>query len=370
MNDSLDHDLHEYLLNQMDAGRRAAFERELEGNAELRAALKASADTLAGFACAVAPADPLGAAEQQAVLQAIVAATERPAAGIVPFPAKRRAWRAGLWPAAAAILLLLNFIDFRRPLAPGAERRSIAVGPDKSTPGDGAPGENDPAGRERTAAGVAEKPTGPRGATPAANAAAVAALEREVERLRADKAELERTQERWRTQFERDVQVGVARVAAERDLNRLATMELVDPASFARGERRGLVSVGKGILTEPGLVVSPESPASPAGAAIASAGPPYAWSVFDEKEHRGYLNLYQLPQVPAEQSLQIWVRPADAKDFQRVGEVPSPAGGGNNSGVQYVLPAATGTPAEVLITIERRDALPAAPTGPTVLRGP
>jgi hypothetical protein len=91
--------------------------------------------------------------------------------------------------------------------------------------------------------------------------------------------------------------------------------------------------------------------------------------VYDEKENRGYLNLYRLPSLPADQSMQVWVKPAESKDYQRVGEVPREFQGGNGA-VQYTLPPATSAPAEILITIEPRNTQPSTPTGPTVLKGP
>jgi hypothetical protein len=146
-------------------------------------------------------------------------------------------------------------------------------------------------------------------------------------------------------------------------------MELVDAVSYTRGERKGLVSVGRGIITKPGVVTPPE-PASPQlTAAVPTTQLPYAWSVFDEKEQRGYLNLYHLPSLTGDQSMQVWVRPADTGEFQRVGEVPQQFHGRNGS-VEYTLPGATSTPAEILITIEPRTVVPVTPTGPTVLKGP
>jgi hypothetical protein len=131
-----------------------------------------------------------------------------------------------------------------------------------------------------------------------------------------------------------------------------------------------LVNVGRGILTEPGVVIAPEGPPPPiTGTTVPPPRLPYAWSVFDEKEQRGYLNLYNLPTPAADQSLQAWVRAADSREFQRVGEVPPQFHGGSGS-LQYVLPSPTTTPAEILITVEPRAAPPAVPTGPAVLRGP
>ncbi len=368
MNDTFDSDLHDYLLNQMDAGRRAAFEQRLQREPELRAALQREADAFASFACAAAPAAPLGADDQREVLRALAAATQVPPSSAPAAANVRRARFAWAWPAAAAILLLLNFVDFERPWSPGGDRNETVARDGKRTPDaverGGAESTREAGGKGEDTANSA------RGAASLANASSPATLQAEIEKLRAEKTELERTQERLRVDFAHEMQVVQERAAAEGNLNRLTTMELVDPASYAKGERRGLVSVGRGILTEPGVVVPTDTtPPPPLGTSLAGPHPPYAWSVFDEKERRGYLNLYQMPVVTDEQALQIWIRPADAKDFQRVGEVPPSAYGGN-TGVQYVLPPNTAAPAEVLITIERRNVPSSTPTGPTVLRGP
>lgn len=138
-------------------------------------------------------------------------------------------------------------------------------------------------------------------------------------------------------------------------------MELVDAASYARGERKGLVAVGRSILTEPGIVVTTDPPSLPPSSHGSTAPqPPYAWSVFDEKEQRGYLNLYHLPTPADDQAMQVWVRPADATEFQRVGEVPAEFHGRSGS-LQYSLSSSAGAPVELVITVEPRNAVPPRP---------
>ena len=193
-------------------------------------------------------------------------------------------------------------------------------------------------------------------------------------------------------------------------------MELVDAASYARGERKGLVDIARNILTEPGIVAvepvtppslpnSPETPPTdpvippptlPSAVGNANtvtpqpltpdAQPPatpqqnpstptsdpdqpYAWSVYDEAANRGYLNLYNLPTPSADQALQLWVKSPGATTYQNVGEVPAQFYGGAGS-LYYTLPGATEPPTEILITREPRAAPPKQPSGPTVLRGP
>ena len=360
---------HDYLLNQMEAARRRAFEEELQRNPAARAALKACAQALAGFACDVAGAEAMSAADHQAALAAIVEATQP--LGAQGGGVRSGRWQRFLWPAAAALLLALNLFEFERPLTMAPAGRGAS---DRAAGNESKRGENSDA---RAANSTGSKQTADAGTGPASTGNRTEPIEpsrperdaTEIARLRASVAELQQTQDRIRAEYDALVRRIAAQAVVDRDLNRLATMELVDEGSFARGERKGLVNEGRGILTEPGVVTVSEPP-PPAGGA-SSTGPlqPYAWSVFDEKEHRGYLNLYHLPTLTTDQAMQIWVRPGDAVDFQRVGEVPSQYSGGGGS-VQYALPGATSAPAEILITIEPRSGVPSAPTGPRVLRGP
>ena len=212
-------------------------------------------------------------------------------------------------------------------------------------------------------------------------------------------------------------------------------MELVDADSYARGERKGLISLARGLLTAPGIIaVAPVTPppavqpsatvpptpvptpqlqtavgggviagttlgngavgvttvvpttvapgidansnpstvaptTPPTAAPDASVAQPYAWSVFDETEGQGYLNLYNLPVVPADQALQLWVKSADSADYRPVGEVPAQFYGSSGS-LYYKLPDSTATPTDILITREPRNPAATKPTGPRILHGP
>jgi hypothetical protein len=207
---------------------------------------------------------------------------------------------------------------------------------------------------------------------------------RAIERLRAECTRLEQGNATLRAEYDGIIRRLAQRALVEQGVGRLAAMELVDAQSHARGERKGLLDLARGILTEPGVVaVGPavNSPPLPGidGQNIAGSPPgqtssaaetePYAWSVFDEVENQGYLNLYHLPQVPADQALQLWVKPVDAGDYQHVGAVPSQFYGGSGS-LYYKLPESSATPVEILITQEPRNAPPAKPKGAVVLHGP
>jgi hypothetical protein len=110
------------------------------------------------------------------------------------------------------------------------------------------------------------------------------------------------------------------------------------------------------------------SPGTPTGGPPPPSEP-YAWSVFDESQREGFLNLYNLPAVPAGQSLQLWVQPVGSTTFENVGAIPSQYYGGSGS-VYYKLPSQTETPSQILITVEPSQAVPTAPAGTVVLRGP
>lgn len=368
MTENFEGDAHDYLLNQMDAARRSAFERELQRNAAARSALKACADAMAEFACTVAAAESLRPADQRAALDAIVAATRPGDAAMGTRRQRRIGWQHIVWPAAAMILLALNFLEFERPFDPRLNRRPSVARDSKAAPAENVPPREDSGTLEPRGAAKSTPATTPSDGL-RADAGPASGQAREIERLRDSVAELQRAQQQLRAEYDALLERIVDRAVVDRALNRLTTMELVDAASYARGVRKGLVNVGRGVLTEPGVVVVPEQEPPPLGTTMPAPKQPYAWSVFDEKEQRGYLNLYQLPVLAGDQSMHVWVKPVDATAYQRVGEVP-PQFQGRNGSVQYSLPGSTAAPAEILITIEPRGVVPTAPTGPTVLKGP
>lgn len=111
----------------------------------------------------------------------------------------------------------------------------------------------------------------------------------------------------------------------------------------------------------------PSTGTSPSSAAQSSE--PYAWSVFDQSQSQGYLNLYNLPTVSAAQSLQLWVQVVGSSTFENVGTIPSQYYGGSGS-VYYKLGSQSAIPSQILITVEPSQAVPTTPTGAVVVRGP
>jgi hypothetical protein len=184
-------------------------------------------------------------------------------------------------------------------------------------------------------------------------------------------------------------------------------MQLVDAESYANGTRNPSLNLTQPILTSPGVVAAdsptgtssnpsdgntvdsgvgqtaPSSPTTPANTNSTSTNQttttpptsqaptptPNAWSLFDETDHQGFLDLSNLPQLPSDQTLELWVQPVGSQDFIPVGSIPSQFYGGSGS-VYYKLPSDTMTPSQIMITTEPTATPPTAPTGPIVLRGP
>ncbi|HRE83768.1 MAG TPA: hypothetical protein PLN52_22175, partial [Opitutaceae bacterium] len=104
----------QYLLNELEPARRAAFEQRLSRDPLAAATFKQCADQYAHLAVELAPPVELSTAERQASLAAVLAeASQHP----VSKPAPVVAFPQWAWPAAAAILLLFNLLQltFRPP---------------------------------------------------------------------------------------------------------------------------------------------------------------------------------------------------------------------------------------------------------------
>ncbi|QYM79688.1 hypothetical protein K0B96_03445 [Horticoccus luteus] len=428
MSEDLREEAFYYLLDALEPERRAAFEERLAREEMARAALRAVADGCAYFAGETAPAEAMAAADQRGVLMALRAETApKPLAVVRSAPGRGGRWA---WPLAAAVLLGLNAWQF---FGGGAVVTTGRVG----RGGKEAVGDRRKAGEDREALANGSATDGAaRGRDARAGESGTGvgrdggSAAKELQRLttlRGDYAKLERASETLRAEYDDIIRRLAQRALVEHGVGRLAAMELVDPASYARGERKGLMDLARGILTQPGIVAvgpatttpppatpAPEAPeqksvvvlpgevaswggqgvtaavplttggstavpvtppmttSPPPTATPESAGAPqsaYAWSVFDEAEHQGYLNLYHLPTVPEGQSLQLWVKPADSTIYERVGEVPAEFYGHSGS-VYYQLPETSATPVEILVTQEPKGAPPEAPTGPEVLHGP
>ncbi len=436
MNDDFTSDALQFLLGEMEPARRAAFADQLARDPVAAAAFKTCADSYARFAVDVASPPPLSEGERRASLAAILASTSvHPAAARVPvsrFPQ----W---LWPAAAAILLLITIVQgiflsrAKPPEAPVPETNLATTSP---LPDAGVHPAHPPLPVTRGAA--THHSAAPSAATESLSTPGSAVLRgvavvdntpaalgssdhisndlTRLDNLRHEYVLLQRAREALNTEYNLALEQLTRRALTEQGVGRLAAMELVDADSYARGDRRGLINLARGLLTEQGIVAvepstvqtsletlgvrsssinispgdvpsqtTPSFSSSNASSDVLSSGArgevvsfnsttqpgnTYAWSVFDEKQNQGYLNLYNLPQVSAAHSLQVWVKPVDSAEFRTVGEVPAQFYGKSGS-IHYQLPSTVATPAEIMITLEPRTATPVnKPTGPVLLRGP
>jgi hypothetical protein len=147
------------------------------------------------------------------------------------------------------------------------------------------------------------------------------------------------------------------------------TVDLVDNSEAAPLKNPGAVPTGLHVGG------NPPAPPQPAGTATLSITQTltithtYAWSAFDRTSHLGVLDLHNLPAVAADKALQLWVLPAGARRFEPVGEIPSQFYGHSGS-ITYKLAPTLATPAQIMITVERRSVTPISPSGTVVLHGP
>jgi len=159
------------------------------------------------------------------------------------------------------------------------------------------------------------------------------------------------------------------------------TVDLVGSDHGERGKRNSLDNVEPAPLKAPGVVATglhpgaaPATPLPPGTTTVSISQTitlthPYAWHAFDRVRHQGVLDLHNLPNLPADQLLQLWVLPAESKRFEPVGEIPKEFYGRSGS-ITYKLSSPELSPAQILITVERRSTRLTSPSGTIVLRGP
>ncbi|MFT3830144.1 MAG: hypothetical protein QM691_10615 [Opitutaceae bacterium] len=371
MNDDTSTEALRYLLDEMDEVRRAAFEAALERDPVAAAEFKRTADSLAGFALGAAPAAALPA-EDRAGLAAAVLAAAQPVAGQWTRGRRVARWA---WPIAAALLLGLNLWQFFAPTGPGRLLWATARG---DTAAIRAPGRGtSPQGLAReTGAGAAADPAA--GGTSAAHGRARGS--REGERLRAELSTLQHSYDALEVE-RRALSTRLSQMARAAGSG-IVAMELVDPERFAKGERRGLVALLQSLSSDPldgpvvvgrdgmsvaavGVIATTKNAEAPAPGST----PPSAWSVFDAAEHEGLVNLFNLPEVADDELLALWVKGGDGESFRLIGELPPALYGGSGT-VFVTLSPDTATPAEVLVTREKRGQPTEIPGTATVLRGP
>jgi anti-sigma-K factor RskA len=405
-----------YLLEQLDPEQRARFEERLARDPVMASAFKTCADSLAEFALEEAPERPIEWPERGDILADAVAQISEDK-GRAPEPASR----VFFWRAAAAVLFATNLgllcLHFKGRTALLSSKNEVvaktavlpAVAPSSTGTGTAAVTVIPPKGFPNDPGKEVKK-----------EIARLTALRDEYARLRGARDALSAESQSIMRQLAEQAIVNAG-------TDKFVAMQLVDAESYANGTRNPSLNLTQPILTSPGVVAAgsptgttataltgttppaanspsssgtssnlnttvssstgttvsstpsdgnPNSPTTPANADSTptnqTAPPtptPNAWSLFDETDHQGFLDLSNLPQVPSDQALQLWVQPVGSQDFIPVGSIPSQFYGGSGS-VYYKLPSDAMTPSQILITIEPTATPPTAPTGTTVLRGP
>ncbi|MCC5835168.1 MAG: anti-sigma factor [Opitutales bacterium] len=198
-------------------------------------------------------------------------------------------------------------------------------------------------------------------------------------------------------------------------LARFTVIELVDARSFAGGEnRRGLAEVARQFLmSSSGVLVGypdedvyyfggedtadpdwgAEAPMVASGfrtdqapsiddlgwefetvsgdyarfESVSGMDTPLAFTVWSDDDQKGYLDVYNLPEIPNGQVAQLWLRGAGSDSYLSVGVLPSLDRG--TGSLFYSVEEIEFTPREVLITVESGTGSN-VPSGRVLLRGP
>lgn len=93
----------------------------------------------------------------------------------------------------------------------------------------------------------------------------------------------------------------------------------------------------------------------------------FAWTVWEDHEQKGFMDLYNLPQIDEDKAAHMWLRGAGSEHFVHVDLLP-PLDEGSGS-VFYSIDIENFTPEEIIISVESQ-ADPATPSGDIILRGP
>lgn len=361
----------EYLLEEMDEVRRAAFEMRMETDPAVAAVLKATADGVAGYALVTTPELPLAPAAQSGFADTVLAA--------VPAVAPRRArrWSAAswLWPVAAALLLGVNLWQYSLPSPPAqAVVEQVKTGRSGMPTATANPTSNDARTDSEIRSLSAEASLQTRMEAKAQR------IQQQVERLRAENAELQRA--RVALLADRDLLTAQLTQVAKIGGGRISGLELVNPDRFARGERKGLLALlqpagtvpvaGPVVMGQDGMsitVVGVSPPPVTGGTGSPTDSAAYAWSLFDGEENEGLINLHNLPTVPESDLLALWVKSEPDGEFRPVGEIPATLYGGSGT-VFVTLDPEMPLPSQVLVTREKRGGLGEGPGATVVLQGP
>jgi len=419
-----------YVLDLLESVDRAAFELELSANEALRSLVAELREGLADASLAdLDPVDPPVALWSAIALQA--RATPQVAGvgvGVGAGAARRGAGhgRCGgdsggrsfgwAWPAAAAILLSLNILQFSmRHMEESAAEQT-----------------------EAARMGVVASTSGEQGLADGADGLEPEVLQAQLLRLRQVNDALERQIELQNSMLAvheeelRELRDDSLLSAGERHrlfeeyqrlaarvmpyfepvggLSRFTVIELVDVNTYASdGPRRGFTDIAQRLLedlnsgniasatpafevptVEPARVTPPEGGAdraqttAPAPAVPGFAGPPgadtssapgaigedadpAAFTVWRDDEQKGFLDIYNLPLAPEGSGYQLWVRASELEPYLSVGVLPADDDG--YLSLFYEVDVPNFSPTEVLITLES-EPNPEQPGGTVILRGP
>jgi len=103
------------------------------------------------------------------------------------------------------------------------------------------------------------------------------------------------------------------------------------------------------------------------GTALPVYGEPFAVVVVNAKEGIGYVDLYNLPLLPAGQEFHVWLQNETGGAFTSVGPVPGELAGGS-AGLVFRVPQGAEDARRVVITLEPFGGA-GHPSGPIVIRG-
>lgn len=404
-----------FVLDLLDEGERRVFEEEIEGSGELKELVRELTESL------YAPQRAGRSPDRPDLLNGIlerVQPTPAPAAeGSLTRPAINRNQATGLpWAwifgAAAVLLLGMNFV-----LLTLMREQSVLIRPDSG-------GESPNAavgGPDAELSGEAD---------PQALEARIERLQRDLERKEAELAVLQSEKGRMEAriaevrEFNTGWQLEYARLAARLlpfyepndGMSRFTVIEMVDAEAFAQqlprrgfadlagrflagegniagtgsGEFVGPVVEGAGVLSatldpdaaglnplagEPGsfsgesLAAQDSGDAAPADSGEPeTAGRPTGFTVWNDNEQKGFLDLYNLPEAGEGLERYLWVRSSELDPYLPVGTLPDLDGG--TGSVFYSVEEETFTPSEILITAEPVDGVGDEPSGTIILRGP
>ncbi|NDV62687.1 anti-sigma factor [Puniceicoccales bacterium CK1056] len=132
----------------------------------------------------------------------------------------------------------------------------------------------------------------------------------------------------------------------------------------------GLTPIARGTPTvmadSPALPDTAMGPEAPQAAVLNEE--PTGFTVWRDDEQKGFLDLYNLPELDEGQEAYLWVRSSELDPYVPVGVVPQLDNG--TGSIFYSVDEPNFTPTEILITSEEAGAAGSEPGNTVILRGP